>query len=990
MKHIIILFVTVWTVLVQGKVDIRQTNANKAFMGRMKEGEYEVVHPFQIRDKNERIGIDTRNYFLKAQEHYSHVTFVMRTTMLGRLKLVLERNNFIFLNQTSFHKLDSDGERLIQQRIENCYYQGTVGGEDDSFVVLSTCNGIRGIISFSNGTTYGVWPLDRGDNNGKRHPHILYKTSWSQEAHCGTSLISSAQRLRRAHHKQKRDVSKRTKYVEVALIGDYEFMKHRGLHEVDAITYMLDTINIADYMLSRDLNIRLSVVYVEVWTDVQRIDLHEDIQRTMSGLIDYSNGHIYHIQKDTTLLFTGGSFANNEVSNAGFRSVCTARSTQIVKALDEFSTAWSAQMVAQSTGHLLGLEHDTSACSCEPVSQCVMNVHPGSMSAPFTWQFSKCSIARMHGIWQDGNVQCLLNKPFQVSELRECGNGVVDGTEECDCGGRENCEDPCCDPLTCTLKAHAQCAAHHKCCHRCELKKAGEVCRGSRSSCDVAEQCDGVSGDCPADGHLIDGTVCGRNGQCWRGNCTDATAQCMELWGADAKLADDACFEQNTRGYEYANCGLNPDGSPKSCRPDDLKCGTLHCQGGAVAPTNAILKAFTFHFSHKERQIQCKSIADTPTALIGDGAHCGSGRVCVAGSCVEMSSVTASSTCPTNNLALLCSGHGHCTTTSKCVCFNGWSGKACDLRSNSSNYQTEMGHVPRAKTTDVETMKIGTTLETLTLLAILVIVGLGLLLILIILLFCYRRRSIVEIPFPSDEKLNEESPERAIKFGNMPSYREEKRKKKSTKRIYGALNRITEADERDSTSLRSRESAGSQLLVEQRPGGGRPETFIADNVYAESMLTNRSLRLNDIAEAGYPLRSFGSWRSSAPISPASSSGQIGGGIATPLRLNKIGQILRNMQSDDDEELHNLNGSKMNSRFQRPELKEQESIEMDHDHGSNTESSRGDDMSDTGKKEQWDSSDLSNNQTMVPPVDFRQSPSLFSDPFKLEMSNSMHT
>ena len=56
----------------------------------------------------------------------------------------------------------------------------------------------------------------------------------------------------------------------------------------------------------------------------------------------------------------------------------------------------------------------------------------------------------------------------------------------------------------------------------------------------------------------------------------------------------------------------------------------------------------------------------------------------------------------------------------------------------------------------------------------------------------------------TDEKLNESLPEaqRSIKFGNMPSYREEKRKKKCNKRIYGALNRITEADERDSASLR--------------------------------------------------------------------------------------------------------------------------------------------------------------------------------------------
>lgn len=64
-----------------------------------------------------------------------------------------------------------------------------------------------------------------------------------------------------------------------------------------------------------------------------------------------------------------------------------------------------------------------------------------------------------------------------------------------------------------------------------QLRPAGHQCRPARSLCDVAEVCTGNDGDCPDDGYLIDGTVCGISGQCWKGNCSDIEQQCRDLWG---------------------------------------------------------------------------------------------------------------------------------------------------------------------------------------------------------------------------------------------------------------------------------------------------------------------------------------------------------------------------------------------------------------------------------------------------------------------------
>uniref|UniRef100_A0A3P8VHF1 Disintegrin domain-containing protein n=1 Tax=Cynoglossus semilaevis TaxID=244447 RepID=A0A3P8VHF1_CYNSE len=58
------------------------------------------------------------------------------------------------------------------------------------------------------------------------------------------------------------------------------------------------------------------------------------------------------------------------------------------------------------------------------------------------------------------------------------------------------CQDPCCDTSTCKLKAGAECA-EGECCHRCQLKSAGTLCRQKTGDCDLAEHCTGLSGFSP-------------------------------------------------------------------------------------------------------------------------------------------------------------------------------------------------------------------------------------------------------------------------------------------------------------------------------------------------------------------------------------------------------------------------------------------------------------------------------------------------------------
>lgn len=65
------------------------------------------MHPFQVRDKKERIGIDTHNYFLNATSHYKNIVIVIpsKSVVESRLKLVLNINDYLFLNETQFKRV---------------------------------------------------------------------------------------------------------------------------------------------------------------------------------------------------------------------------------------------------------------------------------------------------------------------------------------------------------------------------------------------------------------------------------------------------------------------------------------------------------------------------------------------------------------------------------------------------------------------------------------------------------------------------------------------------------------------------------------------------------------------------------------------------------------------------------------------------------------------------------------------------------------------
>jgi hypothetical protein len=215
------------------------------------------------------------------------------------------------------------------------------------------------------------------------------------------------------------------------------------------------------------------------------------------------------------------------------------------------STEWL--VFAHETGHTFGAVHDCdpttcgdgsvsrqeccplSSGSCDAGAQFIMNPSTGNGIT----QFSPCSIGNICSFLgrSPNRFSCLSNnRGVTTFTGAQCGNGIVEHGEDCDCGGDAGCvNNPCCDPSTCKYTTGSVCdPSNEECCtNQCGFMNNGTVCRGSTGSCDPQEVCSGRSAGCPADVSAPDGQSCGGGLACASGRCTSRDQQCATFMGAD-------------------------------------------------------------------------------------------------------------------------------------------------------------------------------------------------------------------------------------------------------------------------------------------------------------------------------------------------------------------------------------------------------------------------------------------------------------------------
>ncbi|XP_046331813.2 disintegrin and metalloproteinase domain-containing protein 10-like [Haliotis rufescens] len=247
------------------------------------------------------------------------------------------------------------------------------------------------------------------------------------------------------------------------------------------------------------------------------------------------------------------------------------------------STLVSQLTFAHEIGHNFGSPHDTEGTSCAPGSTSgnyIMYARATSGLQPNNNAFSTCSIAKMAPILASkarSASGCFVEPMGSI-----CGNKVVEGAEECDCGWEEDCTEGCCNPQTsaagaptpCTKTATSVCSpSSGPCCDSsCQYvtAAANHVCRSS-TSCLAEASCDGTSANCPTSTWVANKTPCGENQVCVNGTCSGSVClafdyppcQCTSTTAGnwkDERLCQICCEDGGQCKPSYEISGV-PNGS---------------------------------------------------------------------------------------------------------------------------------------------------------------------------------------------------------------------------------------------------------------------------------------------------------------------------------------------------------------------------------------------------------------------------------------------
>uniref|UniRef100_A0A3B3VFR3 ADAM metallopeptidase domain 22 n=1 Tax=Poecilia latipinna TaxID=48699 RepID=A0A3B3VFR3_9TELE len=566
---------------------------------------------------------------------------------------------------------------------EHCYYQGRVRDAPRSFAALSTCHGLHGMF-FDGNHTYMIEPGGQASNSVSFLIKIHLLNGRELQSKCPSgrndkSVLSfQAPRL-------SRSVEDETKYIELMVINDHVMYKKHRLSVGHTNNNAKTVVNIADMIFREQLNTQIVLVAMETWSVDNKFNIDDDPMVTLKEFMKYRKDFIKE-KCDSVHLFSGNQFHSNRGAVSYTGGVCSLTKGGGVNEYGK--TNEMAITLAQSLGQNIGIFSDkkrilNGECKCDDRwAGCIMD----DVGFYLPKKFTDCNVEEYHNFLNSGGGACLFNKPRKLLDPPECGNGILEAGEECDCGSTEECAkegENCCK--NCTLTKGSNCS-NGLCCRNCQV--VGVLCRDAVNDCDIPEKCTGNSSQCPPNVHKMDGYTCEKDqGRCFNGRCKTKDRQCKYIWGEKATAADKFCYEKlNIEGTEKGNCGKEKD-TWIQCNKQDVHCGYLLCSNISPAPRLGDLQGGLTSFSVAQHgaPLDCSGAhvlidGDTDLGYVEDGTACGTDSICLDHKCLPIEQFNFS-TCPGTTDKTICSGHGVCSNELRCVCELGWTGDDCYSRS---------------------------------------------------------------------------------------------------------------------------------------------------------------------------------------------------------------------------------------------------------------------------------------------------------------------
>uniref|UniRef100_A0A9L0KJB6 Disintegrin and metalloproteinase domain-containing protein 1a-like n=1 Tax=Equus asinus TaxID=9793 RepID=A0A9L0KJB6_EQUAS len=536
----------------------------------------------------------------------------------------------------------------------DCHYEGYIEGVPGSFVSVNTCSGLRGVL-IKEGKSYGIEPVGAS----KKFEHALY--TMAREARISCSVTSKDSQVV-STSQQQGSRKPRSAQALSYLWSHTNGSKCGGSNINETVQRVMDVI-------------ALRWCWLE-WRFGPRGDLIEvpaDLQVTLRNFNSWRQDKLFHRVKHDVAHMILGHRPQEDTGQAFLNGACSTGFAAAVESFHHEDVLLFAALMVHELGHNLGIQHDHSACVCKDTHFCLMHENITKESG-----FSNCSSDDFYQFLLDHKGACLFNKPQHKGRVRrdaECGNGVVEEDEQCDCGSA--CDDhPCCDPA-CKLKEGAECS-DGLCCLNCRLSNVGFMCRPPSGECDLPEYCDGNSEACPTDSYKQDGTSCDLIHYCLGGRCRNPDTQCIDIYGYPARSAPEDCYiTMNSKGDRFGNCGHPTLARSRyvKCVDDNIFCGKLICTNirnvPRLKPQHSLIQiAHEGDFCWSMDAYNTTDIPDDGD--VHTGTLCAPRKVCMNYSCTDHTVLNYDC-----EPAEMCNGKGVCNNLRHCHCEPGYAPPDC-------------------------------------------------------------------------------------------------------------------------------------------------------------------------------------------------------------------------------------------------------------------------------------------------------------------------